>query len=157
MPSDSENRDAVVSSSGREGPLTESDADGNSKIEPYVGMEFESEESARHFYDAYAISVGFVVRIHDSKRSGDGIIHRYNLVCNKEGFRRSSSSHIRKRRAKADTRQGCKAGIVFSKEKSGKWVVSKFVKEHNHPLEIASGIRRRAILLSQAPVSAPPT
>ncbi|GFZ20051.1 far-red impaired responsive (FAR1) family protein [Actinidia rufa] len=31
-------------------------------------------------------------------------------------------------------REGCKATILVKLEKSGKWVVSRFVKEHNHPL-----------------------
>ena len=31
--------------------------------EPYVGMEFDSEEAAKKFYDEYARRVGFVMRI----------------------------------------------------------------------------------------------
>ena len=36
---------------------------GDGIIEPHVGMEFESEDAAKFFYDGYAWRVGFVMRV----------------------------------------------------------------------------------------------
>uniref|UniRef100_A0A5B7AX55 FAR1 domain-containing protein n=2 Tax=Davidia involucrata TaxID=16924 RepID=A0A5B7AX55_DAVIN len=41
--------------------------------------------------------------------------------------------------------------IVVKKEKTGKWVVTRFVKEHNHPLVVTPANSRRSVLLSQTP------
>ncbi|GMH02437.1 hypothetical protein Nepgr_004276 [Nepenthes gracilis] len=61
----------------------------NSEKEPYVGMGFESEEAAKVFYDAYATSLGFVMRIDAFRRSmRDGQVLWRRLVCNKESFQR---------------------------------------------------------------------
>ncbi|GFZ09365.1 FAR1-related sequence 3 [Actinidia rufa] len=53
--------------------------------EPHVGMEFESEDAAKTFYDEYARHVGFSTCVNQ-----------------------------------------------FSRSEPGKWIVSKFVKEHSH-------------------------
>lgn len=104
--------------------------------EPYVGMEFDSEEAARKFYVEYARRVGFVVRIMQRRRSGiDGRTLARRLGCNKQGFspnNRGSLGPEKKQRPSA--REGCNATILVKLEKSGKWVVTRFVKDHNHPL-----------------------
>ncbi|KAL0000169.1 hypothetical protein SO802_019771 [Lithocarpus litseifolius] len=49
-------------------------------VEPYVGMEFESEEAAMMYYDAYAKRLGFIIRVgncHRSGREGSVISPRY--------------------------------------------------------------------------------
>ncbi|KAE8703953.1 Far-red impaired responsive family protein isoform 2 [Hibiscus syriacus] len=62
---------------------------GASDEESYVGMEFESEEAAKVFYDAYATRAGFIMRV-DAFRSSmrDGKVVWRRLICNKEGFRK---------------------------------------------------------------------
>ncbi|KAF8391822.1 hypothetical protein HHK36_022056 [Tetracentron sinense] len=42
---------------------------GDPNLEPYEGMEFESEEATKAFYDAYAQRVGFVTRVSSYCRS----------------------------------------------------------------------------------------
>ncbi|OEL14019.1 hypothetical protein BAE44_0024957 [Dichanthelium oligosanthes] len=79
--------------------------------EPFEGMEFESEEAAKSFY----------------------------IVCSKEGFREVRTKKVmmdegKTKRPRMITRVGCKAMIVVKKMNSGKWMVSKFEKEHNHSL-----------------------
>ncbi|KAL6338472.1 hypothetical protein AAG906_020565 [Vitis piasezkii] len=76
-------------------------------VDPYVGMEFESEEAAMVYYDAYAKRVGFIIRVGNCHRSGrDGsVISR-------------------------------RAMIMVRKDKSGKWIVTKLETEHCHPLGI---------------------
>lgn len=108
--------------------------------EPYEGMVFESENAARVFYDEYAKQEGFLTRIVSScKSEHDGTIISRRLACNKEGFNLSSQKtgqvKIRKRESK---REGCMAMILVKREKLGKWVVTKFMREHNHPLVISS-------------------
>ncbi|XP_058111396.1 protein FAR1-RELATED SEQUENCE 5-like [Magnolia sinica] len=99
--------------------------------EPYEGMELDSEEAVKTFYYGYAMRVGFGVRANLRRRSmRDGTTIGLQFVCSKEGFRRKK--HTSKR---AHTRKGCKAMIKAKKIESGKWVVIKFVKEHNHELE----------------------
>lgn len=118
-------------------------------VEPFLGMEFESQEAAKSFYENYATSMGFVMRVDAFRRSmRDGTVVWRRLVCNKEGFRRlrprPRTSESRKPRD--ITREGCKALIVVKREKSGQWVVTKFANEHNHPL-LPNG--RRSSQLSQ--------
>lgn len=115
-------------------------AEGNVILEPYVGMEFDSEDAARKFYVEYARQMGFVVRIMQRRRSGiDGRTLARRLGCNKQGFspnQRGMYGSDKKPRLSA--REGCKATILVKMEKSGKWVVTRFVKDHNHPLVVCS-------------------
>ncbi|KAK4285025.1 hypothetical protein QN277_001776 [Acacia crassicarpa] len=107
--------------------------------EPYEGMEFESEDAAKIFYDEYARRVGFVMRVMSCRRSErDGRILARRLGCNKEGHCvsiRGKFGPVRKQRP--STREGCKAMIHVKYNKSGKWAITKFVKDHNHPLIVS--------------------
>lgn len=104
--------------------------------EPYVGMEFDSEETARKFYVEYARRVGFVVRIMQRRRSGiDGRTLARRLGCNKQGFSPNNRGSLgQEKKPRPTAREGCNATILVKLEKSGKWVVTRFVKDHNHPL-----------------------
>ncbi|KAK8703543.1 hypothetical protein V6N13_047198 [Hibiscus sabdariffa] len=109
--------------------------------EPYVGKEFESEAAAHAFYNAYATRVGFIVRVSKLSRSRrDGSPIGRALVCNKEGFRMPDNRE-KIMRQRAETRVGCRAMILVRKVSSGKWVVTKFVKEHTHLLTPGKGQR----------------
>jgi hypothetical protein len=119
--------------------------------EPYMGQEFDSEASAHAFYNAYATRIGFVIRVSKLSRSRrDGSAIGRALVCNKEGFRMPDKREkiVRQR---AETRVGCRAMILVRKISSGKWVVTKFVKEHTHTLTPGKG--RRDCIYEQYPVS----
>ncbi|CAI8616718.1 unnamed protein product [Vicia faba] len=113
------------------------------------GQEFESEAAAHAFYNAYAAEVGFIIRVSKLSRSRrDGTAIGRALVCNKEGYRMPDKREkiVRQR---AETRVGCRAMIMVRKVGSGKWVVTKFVKEHTHPLNPGSG--RRDCMFEQYP------
>ncbi|XP_059435323.1 protein FAR1-RELATED SEQUENCE 7-like [Corylus avellana] len=117
--------------------------------EPYLGQEFESEAAAHAFYNAYATRVGFVIRVSKLSRSRrDGSAIGRALVCNKEGYRMPDKREkiVRQR---AETRVGCRAMILVRKVSSGKWVVTKIVKEHSHPLTPGKG--RRDCIYDQYP------
>ncbi|KAK7367164.1 hypothetical protein VNO80_09173 [Phaseolus coccineus] len=111
---------------------------GDTNLEPCQGMDFESEEAAKAFYNSYARRVGFSTRVSMSRRSRrDGSIIQRSFVCAKEGFRVEKEKHLvdgRVKRPRAETRVGCKAMLVVKIQDSGRWVVSSFVKEHNHEL-----------------------
>lgn len=132
-------------------PLAVADMTEAQGDEPYVGQEFESEAAAHGFYNAYATKVGFVIRVSKLSRSRhDGSPIGRQLVCNKEGYR-LPSKRDKVIRQRAETRVGCKAMILIRKENSGKWVITKFVKEHNHSL--MPGRVRRGCIYDQYPVS----
>ncbi|GMJ02809.1 FAR1-related sequence 5 [Hibiscus trionum] len=109
-------------------------APGEPNPEPFEGMGFDSEQSARVFYNSYARCIGFSTRVSVYQRSRrDGSIICRQIVCSREGFRRAAGQN-RSKRQRAVTRVGCRAQITVKKQSSGKWVVSKFVKDHNHEL-----------------------
>ncbi|KAL5713706.1 Protein FAR1-RELATED SEQUENCE 5 [Ranunculus cassubicifolius] len=134
-PVDDEEDEMVESSAGRELYIPE----GDTNLEPYEGMEMDSEEAAKAFYNSYARRVGFSTRVSKTRRSRkDGAIIQRSFVCAKEGFRvekeRPGVNENRIKRPRAVTRVGCKAMLAVKMQVSGKWVVSGFVKEHNHEL-----------------------
>ncbi|XP_058086792.1 protein FAR1-RELATED SEQUENCE 5-like isoform X2 [Magnolia sinica] len=111
--------------------------EGAENIEPYEGLEFESEDAARVFYNAYARRVGFGSRIGKNLRSRkDGRTIARKFVCSKEGFRakKHQNNANRVKRPRAVTREGCEAMMMVKKTEVGRWVVTKFTKEHNHVL-----------------------
>lgn len=114
--------------------------EGGEVIEPHVGMEFDSEDDCRRFYNDYARRVGFVVRVMQRRRSEiDGRTLARRLGCNKQGFSSNTKGTIGpEKKPRPSAREGCKATILFKLEKSGKWVVTRFVKEHNHPLVVTA-------------------
>ncbi|GAV76534.1 FAR1 domain-containing protein [Cephalotus follicularis] len=117
-----------------------SELEGGEILEPYVGMEFETEDAARKFYMDYARRVGFVVRIMQRRRSGiDGRTLARRLGCNKQGFSPNQKGTIGpEKKPRPSAREGCKATILVKMEKSGKWVVTRFEKDHNHPLVVTT-------------------
>ncbi|KAK3025288.1 hypothetical protein RJ639_044090 [Escallonia herrerae] len=103
--------------------------EGESKAEPYVGLEFNSAEDAQEVYSLYATQVGFRIRIGQLYRSRvDGSVVSRRFVCSKEGFQTNS-------------RTGCPAFIRVQRADSGKWVLANITKEHNHELELPGEIR----------------
>ncbi|KAF5446510.1 hypothetical protein F2P56_032133 [Juglans regia] len=119
-------------------------------VEPYVGMEFESEEAAKEFYDDYARCIGFVMRVDECRRSGvDKRIISRRFSCNKQGFyvkARDESRRIQK--PQPSMGEGCKAMMLVEVHKSGKWIVTSIVKDHGHPL-VVSGHPSRGSLDSR--------
>lgn len=102
--------------------MTESSAqredDGN--LKPYVGMEFESEESAKTFYEVYATRVGFSTHVGQfSRLKPDGPIITWDFACSSEVYKRKNV-------------ESCNAVLRIERRDSDTWVVTKFVEDHNH-------------------------
>lgn len=131
------------SSAGRELAASQDSA----VIEPYIGMEFESEDTAKEFYDEYAQRVGFVMRIDQCRRSEvDRRILSRRFSCNKQGFYvKIKEAFGPGRKTRRSTREGCNAMMLVKVDKSGKWVVTRFEKDHTHPLVISGRPSRNAL------------
>ncbi|CAN6571960.1 unnamed protein product [Malus baccata var. baccata] len=76
--------------------------------------------------------------VFDDGKEGDVEIDLSQLVG--EGFRREknakrdSGEDVKRRRARAITREGCKALMTVRKRENGRWYVVKLEKDHNHEL-----------------------
>lgn len=87
---------------------------------PCVGMEFELEESAKDFYNAYAKKVGFSTCVGKYERAKpDGPIVSWEFGCSREVFRRKNV-------------EICNAMLRIDRKDPDGWVITKFVEDHNH-------------------------
>ncbi|XP_028074394.1 protein FAR1-RELATED SEQUENCE 12-like [Camellia sinensis] len=106
-------------------------------VEPHIGLEFNSRDEAREFYVAYGRHTGFTVRIHHNRRSRiNNMVIGQDFVCSKEGYREKKYA-CRKDRVLPPppiTREGCPAMLRVALRDGAKWVITKFVKDHNHSL-----------------------
>lgn len=113
-----EKQNVNESLTGRE-PSTQDD-DGNAK--PHVGMEFDSEDAAKTFYDAYGRCVGFSTHVGQFSRSKpDGPIVTWEFACSREVFKRKNV-------------ESCNAMLRLERKDPNCWVVTKFVEDHNHSM-----------------------
>ncbi|KAL6143002.1 hypothetical protein ACLB2K_061277 [Fragaria x ananassa] len=135
--------DDRTQNSSQDGSLVEVD-------EPYVGQEFDTEVDAQAFYNVYGLRMGFNTRMNYLSRSKhDGTIIARTFVCSKEGYRKPDRRDKKTINPRAPTRVGCMAMLSIKKLNIGKWVVTKFIKEHNHAL-IASK-RPKGLVEDQIP------
>ncbi|KAF8008864.1 hypothetical protein BT93_K2497 [Corymbia citriodora subsp. variegata] len=73
---------------------------------------------------------------HHSERDGKSLACQ--LGYNKEGYLVSIQGKFGPgRKPSTSTREDCKAMIHVKVDRSGKWAIAKFIKEHNHPLIIS--------------------
>ncbi|PON64003.1 FHY3/FAR1 family [Parasponia andersonii] len=118
-------------------PSTQSLSSAFEPLEPIVGMELDSAESAREFYEMYGRRMGFTIRNNRTRRSlKDNSIIGREFVCSKEGFRSEKCAHRVNKilSSRLTTRKGCNAMMRIAAKNGGKWVIYGFVKEHNHEL-----------------------
>ncbi|XP_047951419.1 protein FAR1-RELATED SEQUENCE 5-like [Salvia hispanica] len=111
------------------------------ELKPVVGQKFKSLDFCFAFYDVYARAVGFDTR-KSKMRKTDGIITWYNVVCNREGSKKSSEddqanarSGFSLKRRRLSKRCGCKASISFKFFSDGGvsgYTVEEFNEVHNH-------------------------
>ncbi|RYR50340.1 hypothetical protein Ahy_A07g036932 [Arachis hypogaea] len=101
------------------------------------GLAFDTKSQVCEFYAKYAKCYGFVSRKDLKTVDVNGNINTRQLVCNKAGERhwKHLKRDNRQREHRAITRVNCKARIRFIRHyRTGKWKVSVFESEHNHPL-----------------------
>lgn len=134
-----DDRNGIVETlAGGESSVSEAGTNG----EPQEGMAFESEEAARAFFDDYARQTGFLTRVLSSRKSErDGSVISRGLGC-----RGISDSRTKVQMQQSRRRQACTAMILLKREKSGRWVVRKFVRDHSHPLVVQLQKSRRMLV-----------
>ncbi|ESW23567.1 hypothetical protein PHAVU_004G058200 [Phaseolus vulgaris] len=105
---------------------------------PKLGMGFDSDEHAYEFYNTYAGRVGFSVRKDYVNRSKiDGAVASRRFTCFREGFRQKDRRDMNPKRPRKDTRIGCLAQLVISRQPDGRYHVTHFEEKHNHELVAA--------------------
>ncbi|KAE8022493.1 hypothetical protein FH972_008288 [Carpinus fangiana] len=98
-----------------------------------IGTEFESDEHAYKFYNKYARLVGFSVRkdwVNRSKVHGQVVSRKF--TCSKEGYRRKDKRDVNVKKHRRETRTGCLAHMIITRQPDGKYRVTHFEAQHNH-------------------------
>ncbi|KAK6914556.1 FAR1 DNA binding domain, partial [Dillenia turbinata] len=136
-----DSRERRESPAGQVFYMPEKDKNGE---EPYEGMQFDSEEAAKAFYDKYARKMGFETRVLSSRRSErDGSMISRGLGCRGgPDAQKADGVQIQKRDRRRD---GCTAMFLLKREKPGQWIVRKLVREHNHALVVSFRKTRPAL------------
>ncbi|XP_020426620.1 protein FAR1-RELATED SEQUENCE 5 [Prunus persica] len=99
---------------------------------PVIGMEFETEDLAFKFYNAYAYNIGFSIRKSSCHKFKSGQLRDRLFVCFAEGKREIDKRVSNVKYHRAETRCGCLARIKISCHLNDKYRVIEFVSEHNH-------------------------
>lgn len=98
-----------------------------------IGMEFESDEHAYTFYNRYAGLVGFSVRkdwVNRSKIHGQVVSRKF--TCSREGYRRRDKRDVNVKKHRRETRTGCLAHMIVTRQPDGKYRITHFEGNHNH-------------------------
>ncbi|KAI9077017.1 hypothetical protein K1719_041030 [Acacia pycnantha] len=98
-----------------------------------IGTEFESDEHAYGLYNKYAKLVGFSVRkdwVNRSKVHGQVVSRKF--TCSKEGYRRKDKRDVNVKKHRKETRTGCLAHMIITRQADGKYRVTHFEAQHNH-------------------------
>ncbi|XP_044462079.1 protein FAR1-RELATED SEQUENCE 3-like [Mangifera indica] len=116
-------------------PITEnssedlSNRDDDQSSKPSIGMEFDSEEAAKTLYEAYAKRIGFTVQNGQFTRAKpDGPIITWEFACSREVFKRKNV-------------ESCNAMLRIERNDSDKWIVTKFVEDHNHSVATSNKVQ----------------
>lgn len=126
-------------------------------LEDLEGVEFKSVEEVDQFYSYYSLATGFSVRKHKADKNSEQKIRRRQLLCSREGERRS---HASKKQKLSTDRDNCREDISCQSQTQtnaalsrrvtrckcparftallcktrGVYYASEFVTEHNHDL-----------------------
>lgn len=98
-----------------------------------IGTQFESDEHAYRFYNKYARVLGFSVRkdwANKSKVHGQVVSRKF--TCSREGYRRKDRRDMNVKKHRKETRTGCLAHMIITRQPDGKYRVTHFEANHNH-------------------------
>ncbi|GER54856.1 FAR1-related sequence 5, partial [Striga asiatica] len=91
---------------------------------PHEGLEFQTWEEARDFYNTYAKETDFSTRTQNCKKNKQTNAFVWKMfTCSKEG---KTNEFYKNKRKYAEVRTGERVKEV--------WVVKYFIEQHNHPL-----------------------
>ncbi|XP_024963981.1 protein FAR1-RELATED SEQUENCE 3 isoform X2 [Cynara cardunculus var. scolymus] len=94
--------------------------DKDRETEPHLGLEFAYVDAAKTFYNEYAKRVGFTICVNQITRPTSDVAVR-EFSCATSG-------------------DGCNATLRIESKGQNSWVVTKFVKEHNHSVTNTSKV-----------------
>ncbi|XP_062192554.1 protein FAR1-RELATED SEQUENCE 5-like [Phragmites australis] len=117
-------------------------------VDPYIGMEFESLESAKTFYYSYASRVGFEARVRQSRKSQDDSLKMLKLVCSRHRYhsgRENNGEDTKRVHALDPSKDGCDALFEIIRKDKDVWMVSKLILDHTHELNPAPTCRVRCV------------
>ncbi|CAK8573556.1 unnamed protein product [Lathyrus sativus] len=98
-----------------------------------IGTVFESDEHAYRCYNKYARLMGFNVRKDWINRSKvHGMVVSRKFTCSKEGYRRTDRRDCNVKKHRKETRTGCLAHMIITRQSDGKYHVTHFEAQHNH-------------------------
>ncbi|XP_062075158.1 protein FAR1-RELATED SEQUENCE 5-like [Humulus lupulus] len=116
-------------------------------------MEFDTEEEAYHFYNAYAYKIGFSIRRSKMHKDLEGWITNRVFCCSCEGYREKDKRDVTVKSHRAETRFGCLARMKIYHQ-NGKYHVVEFIIDHAHMTSSPSKSHlhrsQRKLTLSQA-------
>ncbi|KAL3827710.1 hypothetical protein ACJIZ3_016512 [Penstemon smallii] len=134
-------------------------SDGNS-LEPDDSLEFESKEDAFEFYKNYALSFGFSAIIKASRRSRiSGKFIDAKFVCSKYGSPNpcgscselADATTMKKKRGRINrswSKTDCKACMHVKRRQDGRWIITNFIREHNHDIVPNIRAKKKCMLVS---------
>ncbi|XP_020232603.1 protein FAR1-RELATED SEQUENCE 1 isoform X2 [Cajanus cajan] len=104
--------------------------------EPEAWPEFNSKDEAFSYYQAHAKSVGFSAIIKASRRSRiSGNFIDAKFACTRYGIAPTPSNPHKPKRARTNPpgpKTDCKACMHVKRTHHGTWIISSFIKHHNH-------------------------
>ncbi|XP_009765927.1 protein FAR1-RELATED SEQUENCE 7-like isoform X2 [Nicotiana tabacum] len=119
--------------------ITSSESQGGFNVPIKLGMEFDSDEQAYECYIEYAAALGFSVRKeYANKNKVQGYVTSRKFTCHKEGYRSKDKRGQTVQKHRKETRTGCLAHIIISRQSDGKFRITSFQEKHNHPLDPSS-------------------
>ena len=121
---------------------------------PEIGLEFETEDEAYNFYNAYAYKVGFSIRKSKGYIDKEGKLVYRIFCCSREGYREKNKKDATVKRHRPETRCGCLARMKVDCRPTGKYSVVEFVADHTHvttsPMKSHLHRSQRRVTLAQA-------
>ncbi|KAI3951466.1 hypothetical protein MKW92_016601, partial [Papaver armeniacum] len=99
---------------------------------PVIGMEFETEDEAFRFYNAYAYNFGFNIRRSTLHCFGDGKLKDRLYVCSAQGTRRKDKRDVNVKKHRAETRFDYLARMKIRFTQNNKYVIVDFFAYHTH-------------------------
>nr|XP_048331604.1 protein FAR-RED IMPAIRED RESPONSE 1-like [Ziziphus jujuba var. spinosa] len=109
------------------------------KIEPRIGMVFNSPDELVEFYKFYEKEKSFKISKRTSSKGDDGEVKYITLACSRNGKSKCTSRSALKLHPVIKT--GCQAKFRAIKYPDGRWLIGSIVLEHNHELSTPSEAR----------------
>jgi hypothetical protein len=99
-------------------------------------MVYDTWQDAKSAYNRYAKKVGFSIKIGSSKKKDkQGDKDKVMFVCNKNGsnVEDNDGPTVKQRKSNKTVKTGCTARLTL-KKRDGRWHVTTFHEDHNHPV-----------------------